>query len=1428
MSDDPSPPSPSPPPKTQTLIQSPSQFLQSYKSFSHQSPLPLTPPPLSYTLLSHHSPLPPTPPSLPSPALIPKTRFLVDAFRFAGDHSVSYFLSHFHSDHYTGLGPHWSKGLIFCSHTTARLLLHILKVPHWFVVGLALREKVCIDGCEVALVDANHCPGAVQFLFWVPVAGGMDERYVHTGDFRYNCGMKLDSLIGECVGADAVFLDTTYCNPKFVFPSQEESVDYIVRTIERIRAENVGVVKSVLFLIATYVVGKERILIQVSDRCGCMIHVDGRKMKTLDVLGYGERGVFTEDACASDVSVVGWNVLGETRPYFRPNFGRMKEIMIERGYSKVVGFVPTGWMYEAKRDGFAVRTKDSLEIHLVPYSEHSSYDELREYVKFLRPKKVVPMVGLDVEKLDSKHATAMRRHFAGLVDEMANKQEFLRGFYRGSGSRHRDMECNIGVDLNEGPDGVKEADPSIDLSATNDNINPGSMMNPTCSLQEPDSQDLTTPNSKESKDTEGNVQELRECLPNWVTEDQMLDLLNKSGGNIVEAVSEFYEHETEFREQVPVFAQPVGVSQTCSLSDSTLSIKLASAKADSVGSTLGNSNQYKNNLNLRGIPLNKTSPSPKKRRSGSEKAPNKKARQNSNLESSGSKQSAITKFFNRVVQDSSKVDSAEAAECFNSSGKRPQQDAAESYVEQLDQLLQVLDDKVPRMEAVLLLDKAKGDVNLALDLYYSNCGKVNEKEVVHETPLGNGETSTGSKKQAPAEIANVFALYDQKVSPENLSASLVLLPNVPIEKYSPVEHACWRAGEPAPYLHLARTFDLVERERGKIKATGILCNMFRSLLVLSPKDVLPAVYLCTNKIAADHKNLELNIGGSLVSAAIEEACGTNRSKIREMYNELGDLGDVAQLCRQTQSLLAPPRKLSIQEVFTVLQKISIETGNGSLARKKILIVNLMRSCREKEIKFLVRTLVRNLRIGAMMKTVLPALAQAILINSSQNILSEKGHHEGLKEKLQNISTAAVEAYNILPDLDLLVPSLTTKGIEFSSSMLSMVPSIPIKPMLARITNGVSQALKLFNGRSFTCEYKYDGQRAQIHKLDDGSVRIFSRNGDETTSRFPDLVNIINELCRPTTVNFIVDAEVVAVDRKNECKLKSFQELSSRDRGSKNSFITATDIKVDICIFAFDAMFANGKQLLNVSLRQRRIYLKDLFHDAKFGYFEYAKEITVEAKDASSSSDATLGKINSFLEGAFSSSCEGIMVKSLDVDAGYTASKRSDTWLKVKRDYMDGLNDTLDLVPIGAWHGNGRKAGWYSPFLMACYNPDTEDFQSVCRVMSGFSDSFYVEMKEFFSGEKILSKKPPYYQTAEVPDLWFSPELVWEIRGADFTVSPVHKAAIGLVHPSRGISIRFPRFIHARPDKRVEDCSAAADVAEMFHSQSRKMDVRMED
>lgn len=127
------------------------------------------------------------------------------------------------------------------------------------------------------------------------------------------------------------------------------------------------------------------------------------------------------------------------------------------------------------------------------------------------------------------------------------------------------------------------------------------------------------------------------------------------------------------------------------------------------------------------------------------------------------------------------------------------------------------------------------------------------------------------------------------------------------------------------------------------------------------------------------------------------------------------------------------------------------------------------------------------------------------------------------------------------------------------------------------------------------------------------------------------------------------------------------------------------------------------------------------------------------------------------------------------------------------------------VPVGAWHGNGRKAGWYSPFLLACWDPEREEFQSVCRVMSGFSDLFYKATKERYEEGRILPRKLSYVHTSETPDVWFAPTDVWEIRGADLTLSPVHKAAVGKLHEDRGCSLRFPRFI------KVPTCCFAAAI-----------------
>ena len=97
-------------------------------------------------------------------------------------------------------------------------------------------------------------------------------------------------------------------------------------------------------------------------------------------------------------------------------------------------------------------------------------------------------------------------------------------------------------------------------------------------------------------------------------------------------------------------------------------------------------------------------------------------------------------------------------------------------------------------------------------------------------------------------------------------------------------------------------------------------------------------------------------------------------------------------------------------------------------------------------------------------------------------------------------------------------------------------------------------------------------------------------------------------------------------------------------------------------------------------------------------------------------------------------------------------KRTLGWCKVKKDYADG-SDSMDLVPIGAWHGNGRKAGWWSPILLAVRNEEEGTLQAVCKCMSGFTDQFYKDLNVTYSpdGPNTTFEKPWEYESALTPE-----------------------------------------------------------------------------
>lgn len=142
--------------------------------------------------------------------------------------------------------------------------------------------------------------------------------------------------------------------------------------------------------------------------------------------------------------------------------------------------------------------------------------------------------------------------------------------------------------------------------------------------------------------------------------------------------------------------------------------------------------------------------------------------------------------------------------------------------------------------------------------------------------------------------------------------------------------------------------------------------------------------------------------------------------------------------------------------------------------------------------------------------------------------------------------------------------------------------------------------------------------------------------------------------------------------------------------------------------------------------------------------------------------------------------------------------------------------------LGAYHGKGKRTSVYGAFLLACYNPSSEEYETVCNIGTGFSEELLASLHKQLT-PFIIPKPKPYYAHSSVPkdqpDVWFEPKVVWEVLCADLTLSPRYKAAVDSVDAGgKGVSLRFPRYIRERDDKKPESATTGRQVAEMYRAQ----------
>ncbi|MEM3862938.1 MAG: ATP-dependent DNA ligase [Metallosphaera sp.] len=585
---------------------------------------------------------------------------------------------------------------------------------------------------------------------------------------------------------------------------------------------------------------------------------------------------------------------------------------------------------------------------------------------------------------------------------------------------------------------------------------------------------------------------------------------------------------------------------------------------------------------------------------------------------------------------------------------------------------------------------------------------------------------------------------------------------------------------------IAEYFDKLEKISSRIQLTSLLSDLFKNT---DKNTISKVVYIIQGRLWPDFAGMpEIGMGEKFLIKSIAMAFSKKEEEIEKIYKRIGDLGEVAYTLKnesKSSNILSfinnttHDSELEVEEVYEDLVKIATSSGEGSRDVKIRTFAGILRKATPLEAKYLVRFVEGRLRLGIGDATVLDALAITFGGSTEYRPIVER-------------------AYNLRADLGEIAKIIDAYGIE-KLKTISPTPGIPIRPMLAERLADPVEIMEKVNGNALV-DYKYDGERAQIHKKGE-DIYIFSRRMENITNQYIDVVDYVKKFINGD--NFIIEGEIVPIDPESG-EMRPFQELMHRRR--KNDIYQAIN-EYPVSLFLFDLMLLNGQDYTTRPLPDRRAALESIIKEND--KVRIASHIMVN----------DVNKLKEYFYQAVADGAEGVMIKSVSPDSVYKAGSRGWLWIKLKRDYQSEMADTVDLVVVGAFYGKGKRGGKFSSLLMAAYNPEKDVFETVCKVASGFSDQELDELQKKIEQLKRDEKHPRVISNMS-PDVWVSPAIVAEIIGAEITISPLHTCC---KNDKAGLSIRFPRFVRWRDDKSPEDATTNQEIMEMYSRQLKKIE-----
>jgi DNA ligase 1 len=587
------------------------------------------------------------------------------------------------------------------------------------------------------------------------------------------------------------------------------------------------------------------------------------------------------------------------------------------------------------------------------------------------------------------------------------------------------------------------------------------------------------------------------------------------------------------------------------------------------------------------------------------------------------------------------------------------------------------------------------------------------------------------------------------------------------------------------YKELAYLYDELSNTQSRLKKTYILSNFIKKI---EKKDYNKVMLLIQGRVFPLWDSQKIGVSAKIVEKTLSKSAGISEKEINELWKKMGDLGEVAFIVfkkRKHNSLLGftdiKKTNLTIDYVLDNIQKMSKFEGNNSVDNKKNIILDLLTKADEIEVKYIVRTILEDLRVGA---------ADGVLRDAITWAFFSEDMGFSYDENENNIIVENREIYNKYIDLVQSSIDLTNdfgkvllKASEGEKSLknLNIEIGIPIKVMLAlkatSINDGFERCLK-----PCCFEYKYDGFRIQIHK-DKDNVILFTRRLENVTEQFPDIVDIVKK--NVNCDKCILDGEAVGYDSIT-FKYLPFQSISQRIRRKYNIDKMSKNFPVEVAIF--DIIYKDGDNLITRSLKERKEILKEIL-------IEKEKQI-IFAKSIVTDNEIEAEK---FYQEALSSSNEGLMIKNLN--APYKPGSRVGFMLKLKP-----VMDPLELVITGAEWGEGKRANWFSSFTLSCIDEDGK-FIEIGKLGTGIKE----KEEQGVSFEELTNLLKPLIISEKDKYAVIKPKVVVEVSYQEIQKSPTYTS---------GYALRFPSLNRLRVDKNPDDIALIDDIEELYYLQKK--------